>query len=121
MADPKTLAARYIANSNEIDAAQRMALLNQLWTEAGTYTDPLMHGAGHQQIDALIAAVQQRFPDNRFALTGAADGFGNHVRFSWQLGPAGSDAIIKGTDFAVCEGDRFVSVIGFLDQVPAGE
>jgi hypothetical protein len=119
MSDAAVIANHYIAVWNETDSQRRRALLAHSWTEDGTYTDPLMHGEGHDEIDALIGAVQQRFPDFRFALTGRADGYGDHVRFSWELGPKDGESLIKGTDFAVLEGDRLKSVSGFLDQVPA--
>jgi hypothetical protein len=79
-----------------------------------------MAGDGHDGIDALVAGVQQRFPDFRFALIGEPNGYGDHVRFSWGLGPDGVDSPIKGTDFAVLNGGRIRSITGFLDQVPAG-
>ena len=47
------------------------------------------------------------------------NGFGDHVRFSWGLGPDGGDSPIKGTDFAVLSDGRIRSITGFLDQVPA--
>jgi len=53
-------------------------------------------------------------------LLGGADGFGDHVRFSWGLGPDGADSPIKGTDFAVLSDGRIKSITGFLDQVPQG-
>jgi hypothetical protein len=78
-----------------------------------------MSGDGHDGVDALIAGVQQRFPDFRFHLLGAPNGHGEHVRFSWGLGPEGGDSPIKGTDFAIVQDGRIRSVTGFLDQVPA--
>lgn len=36
------------------------------------------------------------------------------------LGPESGEGVIKGTDFGTLEGDRLKTVIGFLDQVPAG-
>ena len=84
------------------------------------YVDPLMSGDGHDGVDALIAGVQQRFPDFKFRLIGEPNGFGDHVRFSWGLGPDGGDSPIKGTDFAVLSDGRIRSITGFLDQVPAG-
>lgn len=119
MTDPTTIAERYLAVWNETDAARRRALIADAWTEAGTYVDPLMRGEGHEQIDALVAAVHSRFPGFRFELAGPADGYGDHVRFSWGLGPEGGESLIKGTDFAILEGERLKTVHGFLDQVPA--
>jgi hypothetical protein len=119
MTDAASIATRYIALWNETDPDRRKALMADLWSEAGTYRDPLMQGDGHDQIDALIAGVRGQFPGFRFALVGQPDGYGDQVRFSWQLGPEGSDGPIKGTDFATLENGRLKSVIGFLDQVPA--
>ena len=119
MLDPQTVADRYIAVWNETDAKRRRALLAQSWTKTATYADPLMRGRGSDEIDALIAGVQKRFPGFRFAISGLADGHGDHVRFSWQLGEEGAEAIVKGTDVVLIEGGRIAQVIGFLDQVPA--
>ncbi len=118
MLDPQTIADRYIAVWNETDAKRRQALLTQNWTETAIYADPLMRGRGTEQIDALIAAVHERFPGFSFEISGLADGHGDHVRFSWQLGPEGAEAIIKGADIVLIDGGRIAQVTGFLDQVP---
>jgi len=120
MRDAAKLAQDYIALWNETDPSRRKALLAATWTTNASYVDPLMRGQGHGEIDGLIAAAQAKFPDLRFALLTPADGFGDHVRFSWGLGPLGQEPIIKGTDFVARDGDRIKSVVGFLDQVPAG-
>jgi hypothetical protein len=119
MSDLIVLVARYLATWNETDPTYRRALLAETWTGDGTYVDPLMCGQGHEQIDGLIAAVQQRFPNFRFTLEGRADGHADYLRFSWALGPEGADAVIRGTDFAKVEQGRLRTVIGFLDQMPA--
>ncbi|AWM86628.1 nuclear transport factor 2 family protein [Microvirga sp. 17 mud 1-3] len=119
MTDATAIADRYIAAWNETDPDMRRRLLSQIWTEDGTYRDPLMQGEGLDQIDTLIAAVHERFPTFRFALTGTPDGYGDCIRFSWELGPEGADGIVKGTDFATLQGGRLKTVAGFLDQVPA--
>ena len=120
MRDAAGVAEDYIALWNETDPSRRMALLAATWTSNATYLDPLMRGQGHGEIDALIAAAQAKFPDLRFQLLQAADGFGDHVRFSWGLGRRGQEPLIKGTDFVARDGDRIKAVVGFLDQVPAG-
>ncbi len=119
MTDANTNAERYIAIWNETDAARRKAMIADAWTVDAVYVDPLMRGEGHDQVNGLVEAVQNRFPGFRFELLGAADGYGDNLRFSWGLGPAGAEPIIKGTDFAVLEGGRLKAVHGFLDLVPA--
>lgn len=121
MPEVQTLARRYVDLWNEPDADRRRALLRALWTEDGSYVDPMMQASGHEQIDTLIRAVQQRFPDFRFALAeGSADGHGDRLRFSWHLGPDGAEAPIKGTDFATLKDGRLQAVSGFIDALPEG-
>ena len=118
MSDAQTIANRYIDLWNERDAARRAEILAANWTADARYTDPLASVRGAAEISALIGGVQQRFADFSFSLIGKVDGFGDHVRFSWALGPKGGDAPVKGTDFATVENGKIKSVTGFLDQVP---
>lgn len=120
MTDVKTIARRYIELWNEKTASRRREMLASDWTADARYVDPLMSGDGADGVDALIAGVQQRFPDFRFSLIGEPNGYGDHLRFSWGLGPDGADSPIKGTDFAVLKEGRIRSITGFLDQVPQG-
>jgi hypothetical protein len=115
----ETLAASYIAVWNETDPARRRALVEKTFSSSVSYVDPVMAGDGHDGIDALIAGVHQRFPGFRFSLLSGANGYGDHIRFSWQLGPDGVEAPIQGSDVAVIEDGRFARIIGFLDRVPA--
>jgi hypothetical protein len=119
MTDPLHLATHYIMLWNETDADRRRVLLAQDWAPDATYADPLVQRTGHAEIAELIGAVQERFSGCRFALEGQVDGHGDHLRFSWRLGPQDGEAIVKGTDFAVTDGRRFKAVTGFLDQVPS--
>ena len=120
MTDVNTIARNYIDLWNERAPGRRREMLAANWTSDARYVDPLMSGAGHDGVDALISGVQQRFPDFKFRLIGEPNGFGDHLRFSWGLGPDGGDRPIKGTDFAVLSNGRIRSITGFLDQVPAG-
>lgn len=114
------LAERYLALWNEADGARRRRLISTTWAAEGRYVDPMMGAEGHEAIDGMIAAVQEKFPGLCFSLAGTPDGYGDRVRFSWALGPAGGPAIAHGTDFAELDGEgRFVSVTGFLDALAA--
>lgn len=120
MRTPTQIANDYVALWNETDPSRRLAMLERAWTKEATYVDPVMFGKGHSQISELVRAVHGKFPGLVFSLIGSADGYGDHVRFSWSLGPAGGEAEIKGTDFVTLSGGRFATVTGFLDVVPAG-
>lgn len=120
MTDAAQVAERYIALWNEPDGAVRKALLAKDWTDDAVYIDPMAAAKGAEQIDAIIGGVHSRFPSFSFKLIGKADGYGDHVRFKWSLGPGDYvDAPIEGTDFVVIADGRIRSVSGFLDRVPA--
>ena len=119
MTDLNTIARNYITAWNESDATRRKALLDAAFTRDASYRDPVMQGDGHDGIAALIDGVQQRFAGFRFALKGTPDGFGDSIRFSWTLGPEGTESFIEGTDIGVIENGRLKSVTGFFDKVPA--
>jgi hypothetical protein len=118
--DASHVANRYVALWNETDAARRARLLETDWAPDAKYVDPLMQASGHEQISALVGAVHQRYPGFRFNLLGSADAHGDNVRFTWTLGPSGTDDLIQGTDFVRLDGGKLASVTGFLDKVPVG-
>jgi hypothetical protein len=111
---------RYLAAWNETDAVKRRSLVDGLWAADARYTDPLADAHGRAEIDGLIGAVQQQFPEFVFTLGGAVDAHHDQARFSWHLGPAGAaEPVVIGFDVAVLDGDGQIrSVYGFLDKVP---
>ena len=113
------LADRYIAMWNETDAGRRRDLIAAIWTADGAYVDPMVQSNGHAGIDALVTAVQERFPEHRFARTSDVDSHHDRIRFSWTLSPAAGAAIVEGVDFGTIAGDRLQSITGFFDKVPA--
>ena len=114
------LAERYIASFNEADPARRRALIEQLYTEDGGYTDPQVEVQGREQIDAFIAAVQDQFPGWRFSLGGEVDAHHHQARFQWHAtAPGAEDPAFIGFDVLVADDGRVRQVYGFLDKVPA--
>lgn len=119
--DATALADRYLAAWNETDAGRRRELIGRTWTASAVYVDPLMRGDGHAGIDAMIAAVQTRFPGFRFTRVTPVDAHGPHLRFTWELGPVGEAALVVGTDFATVGADgRLQTMTGFIDRAPEG-
>lgn len=119
LTDPELVAAAYLAAWNERDPDRRRGRLEDAWTPDATYEDPMHRAAGTEEIDRLIAAVQDRFPGFRFRAEGTPQATGRHVRFSWTLGPDGAgEAPIAGTDVAEIRDGRIRAVVGFLDRVP---
>lgn len=109
---------QYIAAWNETDPGTRRELIVRTWTDDGSYLDPLMSGAGHDGIDAMIGSVQTQFPGYRFRRASELDAHNNVVRFSWELGPADGPALAGGVDFGVMVDGRLQSITGFLDFAP---
>jgi len=108
-----------LAAWKEKDTQRRRELVDALWTENGSYTDPLADATGRAEIDGLIGAVQQQFPDFVFTLGGPVDAHHEQARFTWHLGPAGAEPAVIGFDVAVLNGGNQIrSVYGFLDKVP---
>ncbi len=118
--DAVGIAHRYIAVWNESDPARREQLLASDWTADARYVDPLMQASGREQISTLVGTVHQRYPGFRFRLLGDADAHGDHLRFSWTLGPSGAEDLIQGTDFVRLDAGKLCAVTGFLDKVPVG-
>ncbi|GAA3137094.1 nuclear transport factor 2 family protein [Streptosporangium carneum] len=120
MGDTVKLVERYIATWNITDAAERRAEIDDIWTEDARYVDPLVDVTGRDAIDATVAAVQGQFPGLVFTLGDGVDAHHDLVRFTWNLGPEGGEAIVVGFDVAaLTEDGRIRTVHGFLDRVPA--
>lgn len=120
MSDMNELVARYIDVWNQKDPAARRAAVGALWADDGRYVDPLADVAGHDGIDAVIAAVQAQFPGFVFRLGRPVDAHHRLARFTWELGPQDGEAVVVGFDVAVLADDgRIQDVHGFLDKVPA--
>jgi hypothetical protein len=111
---------RYIAVWNEPDADARRRAVAELWTEDGTYTDPLAAAEGHEAIEAVIAGAREQFPGHVFKLFGDIDAHHDVVRFGWELVPeSGDESVVVGFDVAVATSNGSLrNVYGFLDKVP---
>ena len=121
MSNVNEIVVRYLSAWNERDAARRGDLVAKTWSEDGTYVDGARQGAGHGDIDAMIAKAQEHFPGYRLALVSGIETHHQYVRFSWAAGgTAEAPLYIKGTDIGIIADDgRLKSVIGFVDAAPA--
>ncbi|MCD0485571.1 nuclear transport factor 2 family protein [Streptacidiphilus sp. ASG 303] len=120
MSDIRNLVERYLAVWNETDPQARRALVDALWAEDGSYTDPLGEAVGREAFDATVGAVQGQFPGLAFSLGPVFDTHHDLARFTWHLGPAGGEPLVVGFDVLVADTEgRVASVFGFLDRVPS--
>lgn len=117
---PARIAAQYVSIWNENDPVRRRKQIEETFTAQASYLDPLMQGAGHDGLDAMISAAQAQFAGLRFQVFGTPDGHHDVVRFSWSLGAEDSESLAAGTDIAVITPDgRIERVTGFIDKMPA--
>lgn len=112
---------RYIAIWNETDPEKRRDLVEWAFTEDAVYTDPILLGAGHANLDQMFGVAQAQLPGAQVALVSEPDAHHEWVRFSWAMTmPGERESLIEGTDLArIGDDGRFVQMIGFLDKVPA--
>ena len=109
----------YVATWNETDAGRRQAGIARAWAPGARYRDPLMASDGHDGIDAMLAAVQAKFPGFVLRRTSRVDCHNGSARFSWSLGPAAGPAVVEGVDFCALAPDgKLASVVGFIDKAP---
>jgi hypothetical protein len=113
------LIANYLRSWNETDPLRRRVLIEEVYAEHVTYTDPMTQARGWAGIEATIAAVQAMFPGHRFSLAGSVDAHHDLARFQWQLtAPGAAEALVIGFDVAELDDGRIRRVHGFLDRVP---
>jgi hypothetical protein len=121
MNDLTDLVDRYIAMWNETDPARRRDLIARTFTKTASYVDPVLQGDGPTGIDAMVQAVQQRYPGYRFRRTSDVDAHHGRVRFSWSLAPEGGPVFVDGIDVGVVAENRLQAITGFFDHAPAAQ
>lgn len=115
------LADRYIAMWNEGDGGRRRGTIAAIWSAGARYRDPLLAGDGHDGIDAMVQAVQDKYPGHRFRRTGPVERHNDRLRFAWELGAEGAAPMVTGVDFGVLDAEgRLAEITGFFDSVAAG-
>jgi hypothetical protein len=119
MATKETVEA-YMAAWNEEDEGKRRALLAKAWADGATYTDPMAHAAGVDEVVALVAQFQGQMPGAKIVQTSAIDEHHGRLRFGWAMkGPDGSTRM-EGIDVGeLAEDGRIRSIVGFFGPLPA--
>lgn len=113
--DAQTVADQYAGAWNERDVARRAASLAEVFSDTGTYLDPLGLVSGRDALVEHITGYQSRFPDATMERRSAVDAHANVLRFAWAIAGADGSTLLEGTDFVVLDDDgRIRSVTGFF-------
>jgi hypothetical protein len=113
--DMNRLVMLYIKAWSEPDRARRQALLDQVWAEDGTYTDPLGHVAGRRQLAEHIGKFFEQFPGAHLEATSGVDTHHQYLRFTWRMVLADGTVYVEGIDFGeVSPEGAFHRIIGFF-------
>ena len=105
------LVDRYIAMWNETDAGRRRGLIAKIWADGASYLDPVLSGEGLDGIDAMVKAVHEKYPGHRFKRTSDVNVHNDRALFSWELGPEGGPALVKGVDFATLSNEGCLKTV----------
>lgn len=112
--DIETLVKDYAAAWSEPDPVARRSLLEAVWDENGTYTDPIVHAANRVELDAVIARSLSNNPGAWFSDSGKIDYHHGHVRFYWLLNFANGNEF-PGMDYGeVAPNGKLVKIVGFF-------
>ena len=107
--------ATYCAAWNETDPVKRDKILQEVWDDDATYTDPTVHTVGRAALVAHISTVCARFPGSTIVMTSAIDVHHNVLRFTWKRVLADGSERPEGIDFGEIAGDgKIRRIVGFF-------
>ena len=74
---------------------------------------------GHDALSAMVDAIQEQFPGQRFRRQSGVDSHHDQVRFAWDLATPDGAVTVAGVDVGVVADDgRLVSITGFFGDPP---
>lgn len=107
--------ALYMDAWRESDRALRHQLLERVWAEDATYTDPTAHVIGRQEFVDHIGRFFEQFPGASFELTSGIDAHHGKLRFTWRMLLADRTVFVEGIDFGELSPDgRLHRIVGFF-------
>lgn len=110
---------QYCSAWSKDDAQQRRALLLPIWNEDATYTDPIVHAGGADELLAHIATIHAKYPGVRILRTSEVDFHHGIARFAWKFVTPDGRSFPDGLDIALLEPGqkRIARIIGFFGPI----
>ncbi len=114
--DITSLIDRYCAVWNEPEPERRKALLESVWADEATYTDPRADTTGVDELLAHIATIRAGRPGARIVRSTVVDVHHGIARFGWRVVEADGTPLPEGIDIALLtrDGTRIQRIIGFF-------
>jgi hypothetical protein len=110
----------YCDSWGEPDPARRYHMLQQVWAENGTYTDPTVHMTGSKELVEYIGKILKKYPGARIVRTSVVDAHHGMVRFTWRLARADGQTLTEGVDFGELSSEgKLRRIVGFFGQLAA--
>jgi len=107
--------AAYCDAWGEPDPARRREILERIWADDATYTDPTVHTSGIDELLAHMAKLQTTYPGGRIERTSAVDTHHGMARFNWCMTLADGSTLPEGVDFAELSADgKLRRIVGFF-------
>jgi hypothetical protein len=107
--------AAYCDAWGEPDPARRREMLERIWAEGATYSDPTVQTRGIDELLAHMANLQITYPGGRIERTSAVDTHHGTARFGWRMALADGATLSEGIDFAEIGADgKLRSIVGFF-------
>jgi hypothetical protein len=101
------------------DPAERQALLEQCWSDAGVYLDPMNRAEGRAGLSALIDAFHTRLPGATFKFASGVDEHHGSLRFQWVMLDADGQTRAEGFDIGERDkSGRLQRITGFFGPFP---
>jgi len=104
----------------EPDPVRRHQILQRVWAENGTYTDPTVHLTGSNELGEYIGKVLKKYPGARIVRTSVVDTHHGMVRFTWRMALADGKTLTEGIDFGELSSEgQLRRIVGFFGQLAA--
>jgi hypothetical protein len=114
----ESLIDAYCTAWSEPDSVRRKQIIDAVWADAATYTDPNVELEGAEALAAHIDRVIARRPGACVIRTSAVDSHHNLARFLWKAMLPDGSSLVDGIDFAeISEAGKLRRIVGFFGSL----
>lgn len=107
--------ALYCDAWGEPDPVPRRAMIERVWAEGATYTDPGVHLAGAAALAEHIGGVLAQRPGARIVLASVVEAHHDVARFAWRVVSPDGTTLREGIDFVeIARDGKLRRVVGFF-------